>query len=393
MALYDEERAYYLAQLAAGGISTDTPLYDLRKMFYAAALTGNVIDVYDGQSLQTAVTVAAAAGWDADDPGEIRVYDGVADLNYLLPTANTGIRVLAARNGWVREAWVMAAERHAKTTDLNLHILKSHDGVSFKNVKTGATDHVFAGKSDGGVIEPALMYYRGSFYCVYRQGVDHTLEVAVSADLITWTDLVTLTMVDEDRVSVNSPNWFTDSDGSVHILAGLTDEEGGAQLAEIHPDAVDPATWGNAANWSVYTTIDDDQGVPSPVVGLHPAIVKINGVYHLVYGEEGDAGPVWCVSASLVTGYALAWDAASPYLFGAGTMVAPGIATLADRRQRIYCSSLGVIYYIETVGDDLNSWGALTAATLVGCTPAMDHGKAIRVTDPTAIALIMSAAE
>lgn len=66
--LYDKWREFYLQQLAAGEISTETRQYDLEQMWLSTQLNSKVIRVTEGQSIQAAVDAAVAAGASASNP-------------------------------------------------------------------------------------------------------------------------------------------------------------------------------------------------------------------------------------------------------------------------------------------------------------------------------------
>lgn len=57
--LYDKWREFYLQQLAAGEISTETRQYDLEQMWLSTQLNSKVINVTEGQSVQAAIDAAS----------------------------------------------------------------------------------------------------------------------------------------------------------------------------------------------------------------------------------------------------------------------------------------------------------------------------------------------
>jgi hypothetical protein len=77
----DIERQYYLEQIAAGNISANTPLIDLRKMFYSSSINSNVIPVFSGNTIQDAVNAATTvSGYTYDDLYKAAVLEVTAVL-------------------------------------------------------------------------------------------------------------------------------------------------------------------------------------------------------------------------------------------------------------------------------------------------------------------------
>ncbi len=80
MAIYDQERDFLLRELAAGLISEDTPLVDLRRLYFEKSLTDNVVPVRSGQSVAEALLAAQAMGPSATNRITILLHPGTHDL-------------------------------------------------------------------------------------------------------------------------------------------------------------------------------------------------------------------------------------------------------------------------------------------------------------------------
>lgn len=80
----DLEREYLLRALASGGVDDDTPLYDLRRMFYAKELTNRLIRVSPDDSINDAVSAAVEAGMSAAEPWVIWLESGVYNQQAVL---------------------------------------------------------------------------------------------------------------------------------------------------------------------------------------------------------------------------------------------------------------------------------------------------------------------
>lgn len=76
MGLYEDKRAWYLQQLAAGDIDSSTSLLTLKKLYLAKTLGDRVIPVWEGDSTQDAVDAAVAAGATRSNPWEVWAYPG-----------------------------------------------------------------------------------------------------------------------------------------------------------------------------------------------------------------------------------------------------------------------------------------------------------------------------
>lgn len=74
--LYDKWREFYLQQLAAGEISTETRQYDLEQMWLSTQLNSKVINVTEGQSVQAAIDAAVEAGAGRENPWIINLKPG-----------------------------------------------------------------------------------------------------------------------------------------------------------------------------------------------------------------------------------------------------------------------------------------------------------------------------
>lgn len=93
--LYDKWREFYLQQLAAGEISTETRQYDLEQMWLSTQLNSKVIRVTEGQSVQAAIDAAVEAGAGRENPWIVEVGPGVYEIsNHLV--VKSGVSLLGS---------------------------------------------------------------------------------------------------------------------------------------------------------------------------------------------------------------------------------------------------------------------------------------------------------
>ena len=92
--MYDKWREFYLQQLAAGEIPTETRKYDLEQMWLSTQLNSKVIRVTEGQSVQAAIDAAVDAGAGLENPWIVEVDPGVV-VTY---TPTPGVEVVPSGN-------------------------------------------------------------------------------------------------------------------------------------------------------------------------------------------------------------------------------------------------------------------------------------------------------
>jgi hypothetical protein len=384
----------------------------------------NVTIVKAGQSVATALTTAGGV-YAATGVVQKVAYMLGADWSGVTSPIPAGVELVSAFGP--TECWLGAA--FTITTDYNLHIVRSLDGLNFENIRAGLTpDHVFAGHGTddySGVQDPSLLIYRGKFYCVYD---DHSnsieLKVAVSDDLLTWTHLVTLDVSLEVAVngetayydSVWGPNWAIAADGTPHIVAPMIDDDGvekGYQegqcsvLRDTYPNSLDPTTWGNPANWAAAGTLILSStakiGVgETPVMRTDHNIRVINGRYVLIANSSGTMSCLYKYSsANMRTGWDVIPDTAlwDGLHTGEQGVEGQGWCQLADGRWRCYHTRIvnvqGVYGYsirrADTLTKEIHSLGAPEVINFTGLSTVPGHSNIIRITDPNMIAKIMAA--
>ena len=209
-----------------------------------------------------------------------------------------------------------------------------------------------------------------------------TFEIITSTNLLTWTPVVTLTIDAIEYTNLWSPNWFTDADGSIHIIVSNNNENGASsddedfhpsyRLLEIHPLNSDPSTWGLESGWSSIgggfntLTLSDSTAIVDHNDGM--VWRDDSGLYHIFaanYAAGSDQNHIdHYTSHALTTGWNLA-NTGRPVLH---KCEGPFMLRLPNGTRRLYYAnwvdygehggeSAEGIRYIEST-DDGATWNA-----------------------------------
>ena len=274
------------------------------------------------------------------------------------------------------------------STDTGLLIASSTDGVSFQNIRN--TDEPLFTPT-GGLRDPMVLYWRGQWYVVYSYGgdIEPLIFVMTSSDLLRWTPVVTLRLApDADPRYIDVPQWIVDPAGHVHIIA-CTDHS--HNWVEVHPLSADPATWGDEANWSAVATMTDHDD--EPLIQGNSFVALRNGTYYMGFNDIRGTGYYLRTSASLISG----WSDADPLNIDRSINEgdSENVVFLSDGTLRFHISSGNrrehTIWYVDS--PDLGvSWSAPQMLQFEGFRPpGVSWAQIIRITDPTAIASMVSA--
>ena len=253
--------------------------------------------------------------------------------------------------------------------------ISSTDAATWK--RTHATPIV---TTEGTIRDPALHYVAatGTFYVAYTRnaftgGNSWGLGSSTDGRTWTWSTISTGSLATGTPAHVWIGDWFTDSDGTDHVLfaANTTASQaaGGLYLYETHP-----TTPGDYSAWS--TPVQITGSAIANNLGNSPAVVKAGSTYHLFYDLPSAGGVRHVTSTSLTS----AFNTAGTYPSFPSATEGPAIITLANGTYRLYAeqnyqqSTAGLKYSDST---DLVTWGSVQSAVTQGY---MGHPHGIQVT-------------
>ncbi len=231
----------------------------------------------------------------------------------------------------------------------NMYIYHSTDGLHFSKLAGPA----YTPPHGDLVRDPSIMHYTdGNYYVTYTTNwTGHTIGLASSHDRLHWTFLANITMP-PGTYETWAPEWFKDSDGSIHIIVNLNRRNAGdanfspyelnLNLTKIHANQL---AWNPA--------------VPLANIGpndIDSFVVKIGNVYHAFVKNE----------TTKYIEQATATHLDGPYTFGDTTgdwagwgrnLEGPALYQLDNGNWRIVMDgySSGQYYYSDS-SDNFKTW-------------------------------------
>ena len=190
---------------------------------------------------------------------------------------------------WIMDAFVSGIEA--------IYQYGSSDGVHWRQIsKTPIASETVRSARD-----PRRLELNGKHYVAYTTAgfVNGTsFRIIESSDLINWSETteVDFTTFLPGVNRVWSPQWFVDTDGTVHIVVGLATggDTGPFTLHEIH------ATNAALTTWSTPVAITGT-GFPSSMIDGR--IEKVDGIYYLWFKDEATDYIEVSSSSSVASGY------------------------------------------------------------------------------------------
>jgi hypothetical protein len=259
-----------------------------------------------------------------------------------------------------------------------LYLVASNDGKTFNflNSNDPTTGAVYTPVSPSIVRDPSIMKSGGLYWVAHTNNFGGTtFDVISSPDLSNWTLVQSVDMSAVTGVNrVYAPEWFVDTDGSIHIFVTTSIDTGVSyQIHEVHPTNVAMTTW------STPVTVT---GTGIPVSAIDPFILKLGSNYQLWYSNQPTNSFIEvATSTSLTSGYTALhtgdWNS------WGNTIEGPNIVQTGTNTYRLYVDhfpSLGIKYAESTDGG--STWGALTAITVPG---VIVHPTIIRIRDVDAL--------
>ncbi len=269
----------------------------------------------------------------------------------------------------------------AATADTALYLHASNDGKKWSYL----SQQPLYTPASGTLRDPSLMVIDpNAFYspqpttaywlCHTNEGSPLGFDVISSPDLEAWTLVhhVDCTSI-ASLVHVWAPEWFIDSDGSVHVFVACSNSGTTAfQIYETHPTNAAMTTWSNP----VLVT-----GTSLPTDIIDPFLVKAGSTYEIWCKDDSTKYIIVLTSTSLTSGYIVAHS--GDWASWGSALEGPSLLQVDSSTWRIYFdkyTQLG-IYYSEST-DSRATW---SAKALITSPFIPSHGTYLRPADfPTA---------
>ncbi|MFI9813843.1 glycoside hydrolase family 43 protein [Saccharothrix variisporea] len=257
------------------------------------------------------------------------------------------------------------------SSESNMYVYDSANATNFDLVRANAY------RPPSGLIrDPSVIRHTdGYYYLVYTTGwTGNTIGFARSADYTTWTFLRNVVVgLNGSTGSTWAPEWFRDTDGSVHVVfsASTTGTAGQFRPYRITATNADLSAW----------TSPVPLGIPANYIDSF--LVKVGGTYHNFLKNETTKYVEHATATSLNgpwqfvgTGNWAGW--------GSG-LEGPALVRLPDGRWRIYFDQYGAGRYYYADSADLATFGA--KVELPGLSGTARHFTVLRedVGDSTAV--------
>lgn len=251
----------------------------------------------------------------------------------------------------------------------NLMLMQSPDGVDWRYRPV-----TYAPPDGHAVRDPTIAKIGGRYWIAHTSnfgvGTSTSFDVAASTDGLTFKHVASVdltSVVGTSDPAVWAPEWFVDSDGSVHVfVCASTTKSLAAGFRIYHVRPLDPyfVTW---------TAPVEVTGAGLPNNMLDPQMVKVGTTYHLWYKNENLARIEYASSASLTSGFTVT---KSGDWAGWGGPVEGGFLLNMGDRWRLYLDSYGEQY---TYSDSFDNWATWTARAPITAPYTPQHGSVIRV--------------
>jgi MYXO-CTERM domain-containing protein len=265
--------------------------------------------------------------------------------------------------------YIFATFKGDDAAGMKLSIYTSTDSINF----TLLSDTGFGGNTNY-IRDPSIMKYTdGKYYVAYTDPTtasccnpeDH-FGIAVSSDLIHWTDLTTVKAGVPSVSRTWAPEWFVEGDGTIRIIANI---DTGSELPDFQPYAF-TAQDSTLTSWSGPTAL----GIGADYIDTY--VAKLGSTYHAFIKSE----------TTRYLEHATAPNLIGPWTFvgkndwagwGSG-MEGPAIVQLDDGTYRMYVDpQAGGVPCQTMTSSDLNTWSA--RASIPGAAGSViRHGTVIR---------------
>lgn len=235
------------------------------------------------------------------------------------------------------------------SSESNMYVYDSANATSFTQVRANAYT-----PPSGLIRDPSVIRHTdGYYYIVYTTNwTGDTIGFARSADYVTWTFLRNVRVgLNGSTGSTWAPEWFKDSDGSVHVVFSASTA---GTAGQFRPYRI-TATNGDLSAWSSPVAL----GIPANYIDSF--LVKVGGTYHNFLKNE----------TTKYIEHATATSLNGPWTFvGTGNwagwgsgLEGPALVRLPDGRWRIYFDQYGQRRYFHADSTNLTSFGAKVELT------------------------------
>lgn len=248
------------------------------------------------------------------------------------------------------------------SSESNMYVYDSPNATSFTQVRANAYT-----PPSGLIRDPSVIRHTdGYYYIVYTTNwTGDTIGFARSADYVNWTFLRNI------RVGLNgatgstwAPEWFKDSDGSVHVIFSASTA---GTAGQFRPYRI-TATNGDLSAWTSPVAL----GIPANYIDSF--VVKTGTTYHNFLKNE----------TTKYIEHATATSLNGPWTFvGTGNwagwgsgLEGPALVRLPDGRWRIYFDQYGQKRYFYADSTNLSTFGAKTE--LAGLSGTARHFTVLR---------------
>jgi hypothetical protein len=299
--------------------------------------------------------------------GRRRVLPSV--LTLLIAVVATVLTPGAAHAAGPAPHYLMTA--FTNSSESNMYVYDSVNATTFNLVRANAYT-----PPSGLIRDPSVLRHTdGYYYLVYTTNwTGDTIGFARSADYVNWTFLRNVTVgLNGATGSTWAPEWFRDSDGSVHVIYSASTTGTAGQFRPYRITATNSAL----SSWSAPTPL----GIAANYIDSF--VVKVGSTYHNFLKNETTKYIEHATATSLNGPWQFAgtgnWAG-----WGSG-LEGPALTRLPDGRWRIYFDNYtgGRYYYADS--SNLTSFGA--KVELPGLSGTARHFTVLRedVGDTTAV--------
>jgi hypothetical protein len=233
------------------------------------------------------------------------------------------------------------------------------------------------------VRDPSIEFINGSYWVAhtvntFSQKITY-FDIASSPDAVYWTSIGTVDCSSITGTTANArawaPEWFQDTDGSVHILIALGssgDSNGsvsGFQLYEMHPTNQGYTTWSSPVQIT---------GTSLPTNQIDPFCIKVSGTYYIWYKNQQTGYIEVMSSSSLTSGYTTLRTGQWQGNTTTSDIYEGPCVILVGSTWYFYCDSItdtiGLTYATQAqgagdwTGTNATAWSSRTALTIDGST-------------------------
>ena len=343
----------------------------------------NVTDSFSQTLPDTAVSASFLVG-DTNGSGSVNASDVSQTKGQLgEPVTSSNFRTDVNVNGTISASDIALVKSNSGTsnasyligsffTSPSLQLMASEDGLNWIIMRADAYT-----PPSGDFRDPSIIKLGSTLWIVYTTAYSGATGFGLAKSIdggFTWSFVRNVT-VDGAATNTWAPEWFMDSDGSVHVLVGIetdTSNGGNMHIFELHPTPSDPS-----GAWSAPVSIDGLQGWHQ----YDASITKIGNTYNIIYTDGGEA--VRSTAGTLLGPYSNNTHVS----FGGFITHVEGMSVFPMEQ------GYGMVYIDLELGpnngmnfstsSDLLNWSAPTLVNSL--VPHLNHGTALRVSGALAM--------